>query len=189
MRWPGEAAREVRQFVEVAQRLRFGLRREQEGDLVDLGVGVAGQRGALSRPAPKIVNRTLVRPLSANHRRTRRSVSGGAAAWGSQPSPRVRSRSRAARLSPPSRSGDAGAEPAWARRRWGGKVDEPAVELSLLLGPDLLECGELFIHLCPACGRIGAVIAHFLTVPAHSCSGISLAKTTAIPEGAGPLRP
>ena len=43
MSWSGDAAREVRQFVEVAQCLRFGLRREQEGDLVDLGFGVAGQ--------------------------------------------------------------------------------------------------------------------------------------------------
>jgi hypothetical protein len=49
-----------------------------------------------------------------------------------------------------------------------GKVDKPAVELSLLLGPDLLERGELLIHLRPSCGRIGAVIAHFLTVPTQA---------------------
>jgi len=44
MSWSGDAAREVRQFVEVAQCLRFGLRREQEGDLVDLGFGVVKSR-------------------------------------------------------------------------------------------------------------------------------------------------
>jgi len=43
----------------------------------------------------------------------------------------------------------------------GAEVDEPAVELSLLVGPDLLERGELLIHLRPSCGRIGAVICAF----------------------------
>jgi hypothetical protein len=86
MRWSGEAVREVRQLVEVAQCVWFRLGGEQEGDLVDLGVGVAGQRSFIPSCA-KIVKGTLVRPLSANHRRTRRSVSGGVAAWGSQPSP------------------------------------------------------------------------------------------------------
>src|ERR1700738_5513871 len=47
MRSSGEAAREVRQFVEVAQCVWFRLGREQEGDLVDLGVGVAGQRSLI----------------------------------------------------------------------------------------------------------------------------------------------
>src|SRR4029453_12069240 len=46
------------------------------------------------------------------------------------------------------------------------EVDLPAVELRLVVGPDLLERGELLVDTGSAGGRVGAVVAHLLPVPA-----------------------
>src|SRR3954454_16968150 len=63
------------------------------------------------------------------------------------------------------------------------EIDEAAVELSLVLGPELFERGQLLVQLVPASRRSGAVVAHFVAVPAHAHTHVEATSGNQVDAG------